>query len=420
MDSKDVLFQILESAIDSVRPAALFPNLLKKTTLPDLSEWLQADERFLLCVGKASVSSAESILDTCPVSDYFVLAPEGVSSTTLDRDRTRFGTHPIPTQKSVHAAEGLLGWLRSLKSGSKLMVVLSGGSSALLALPAENISLDSKMKVNQLLLKSGATIQEMNTVRKHLSKVKGGQLGQVIENLRAFALVISDVIGDDLATIGSGPFFPDPSTFSDAESVLKKYELWEEVPMEVRKRITDGMRGLIQETPKTDLRIPHHVIASNRLACLKAAETAKRYAYEPRVVLNVSGLVENVRDQILLAMDQAVPRTALIFGGEATVRVTGAGTGGRNQHLALLMSEKIRNRNVTFAAIGTDGIDGNSPAAGAWVDGRSDEEATNLGWNVHETVQNFDSFPFFQALAHSILIGPTGTNVMDLYVGLID
>ena len=362
------LEKILFAGIDAVRPATLFPKILINP-YPELKDWLESDDRYLLCIGKAGISSAKSILDLAPCKNYYIVAPESTEATPFT---VHFGSHPLPNEKSLRAGEQLLDWLKRIPTNSRLMIILSGGSSALAVAPAPGISLQSKMMVNDLLIRSGATIQEINTVRKHLSRIKGGQLGRIVEALHCVVLVISDVIGNDLATIGSGPFFPDPTTFADARNVLGKYDLWNRVPEEVRLLLDRGVQGKLAETPKPGSyrEIPHYIIASNEIARMAATEESRKLRFQSNYIPDaISGPIDQVASGIASQIASAPTNSAIILGGEVTVHVQGNGTGGRNQHLALLLTEPIAGKKILFCAAGTDGIDGNSPAAGAWIDG---------------------------------------------------
>lgn len=418
MDQKQDLFRIIEAAVDSVRPSTLFPRILAHPPWSELSLWAESSSRFLLCLGKASTTSAQSILSCVSCDDYFVVGPQGAATENLDLAKVRTGTHPIPDEHSLQAARDARSWLRNLPRGCDLLIVISGGASALLSYPADGVSFESKMQVNGLLIRSGASIQEINAVRKHLSGVKGGQLAREVSGMRAVTLVISDVIGDDLSTIGSGPFYPDSSTFAMAHSILERYHLLDQVPADARTRIESGMSGGLAETLKGSPTVPHYIIASNNLAIGKAKETAAQLGYKAQTFSEVSGPVEQLADRIATLLENVPPGSAIILGGEATVRVQGHGTGGRNQHLALLLTDRIRNRTITFAAVGTDGIDGNSPAAGAWINGNTAGEAEKLGLSIEGALREFDSFPLFDKLHHTIMTGPSGTNVMDLYLAL--
>jgi len=300
-----------------------------------------------------------------------------------------------------------------------LIPTCSGGTSALLVSPLPGLSLNSKMLVNQMLIRSGASIQEINAVRKHLSSVKGGQLARYTGNLKCLVLVISDVIGDDLSTIGSGPFYPDPSTFLDARRILQQYQLWDQVPEDVREILQNGIGGTLPETPKSNpAGIPHIIVGSNEIARLAAAERAKQLGYEVDLwPESLSALVGEVATLFEDSIRKNGSNRALIAGGEITIRVQGTGMGGRNQHLALLMAQKIAGKNIVFGAIGTDGIDGNSPAAGAWADGQTFDRASGEE-TFRSAVEECDSYHYFQRIGQNIVTGPTGTNVMDLYVAL--
>lgn len=414
---KDVQ-EILSAGTRSARPDVLFPSLIQNPPHKELREWIESPGRYLLCLGKAALESARVILQHVSCAQHFVLAPRGGTREYKDLN-VHWGTHPIPDEHSFESTRGLIRWIRSLPEDGRLLVILSGGTSALLVCPVSGVSPESKMRMNDLLLRSGASIQQINTVRKHLSAVKGGQLGRMVPSSGCLVLVLSDVIGNDLAAIASGPFYPDPTTFADARGVLDQYRLWEEVPEDVRKTIESGLRGEIPETPKPQsFELPHYIVGSNDLAKMAAEKRAKELGYQPVVFPGpMSGLVEDAADIITKATQSAQPGTALIWGGEITVKVSGSGKGGRNQHLCLLMTGRIRNQQVVFGAAGTDGIDGNSPAAGAWTSG----ETLNSGGEdrFRRALKEFDSYRYFTESGQTIVTGPSGTNVMDLYIALV-
>jgi glycerate 2-kinase len=383
-----------------------------------LQQWLADNGRYLLCIGKAAVSSAQAILPLVSCKDHFVLSPARVANNSSN---IHFGSHPIPDRLSLNAGLDLLQWLKTIPQNDNLLVILSGGASALMVAPAYGISLESKMRVNDLLIRSGASIQEINAVRKHISEIKGGQLAKAVSHLNCLVLVLSDVIGNDLATIGSGPFYPDNTTFIAACDILKRYQLWEKVPGEVKSVLEQGIQGKIAETPKpgSGIEIPHYIIASNDIARKSATAKARELGYQADdFTTPVSGPVEEVASRILSLVNDIPPVSAVVLGGEITVRVDGSGTGGRNQHLALLMTEPIAGSKILFAAAGTDGIDGNSPAAGAWTDGTTLERSRIAGVDLEKALREFDSYNFFHPLDQNISTGVTGTNVMDLYIAL--
>jgi glycerate 2-kinase len=419
VNSVQDLLAIINFGIDSARPSTILPTLFQEVKIRELESWLRSSGRVLLCIGKASLNAVETILTRIQVSDHLVIAPasEGHSLPY----NIHLGSHPIPDERSLGTAQKLLDWLHSLNRNSNLLIVLSGGSSALMVSPIVGLSLQSKIQVNELLLASGASIQEINTVRKHLSNIKGGRLAKEIQDFRdPVVLVISDVIGDDLSSIGSGPFFEDPTTFAQAQEVLQRYGIWEKLPEDVVKVVSEGLAGRLPETPKPgQISIPHYIIASNELAKAAAAKKAKELGYSSELELHpVSGLVEDFVPVALQLLRTGNKKNVIILGGELTVRLKGKGRGGRNQHLALTLTRPLIGTNVVFAAAGTDGIDGNSPAAGAWTDGKTAQKAIEKGLSIEEYLRNFDSFNFFNQLGQNIMTGPTGTNVMDLYIGL--
>lgn len=415
------LLEMIRHGIDAVRPAKLLPGILSEPPFPEVQDWLNAGKRYLLCIGKASLPAADAVLSRVSVTDHFLISNPNPKF-DLSRFNVHIGSHPVPDERSLDAAQKLLAWLSGLPESAHLLIVLSGGASAIMVYPLPAISLQAKIAVNDLLIRSGASIHEMNTVRKHLSQVKGGRLGKLISKQRAVVLTISDVIGDNLSTIGSGPFYEDPTTFHDAEQILQRYGIWGTVPLEVRKILQDGTKGRIEETPKPgSFRIPHFIIASNRIALEAAAAKAEDLGY--RTVLSkepLSGLVDDCA-RLLAKRIQTLPSgSALVMGGEVTVRLKGSGIGGRNQHLALILTEALSGTNHLVACAGTDGIDGNSPAAGAWTEGTTLERARNRNLDIREYLKAFDSFHFFKELGQNIISGPTGTNVMDLYLALTE
>jgi glycerate 2-kinase len=307
-------------------------------------------------------------------------------------------------------------------------VLLSGGASSLLVAPASDLTLVDKQRTTALLLRSGATIQHLNTVRKHLSAIKGGRLVAATK-AQVVSLILSDVIGDDLGTIGSGPTAPDPTTYEDARGVLKQFGLWTQVPTRVREHIVAGCRGEYGETPKpgsTLFRRVQNVLIGNNAAAVQAVErTAKRLGLRPVVL--ASTLTGEAREaakvfgavarEIASTGRPASRPTCLISGGELTVTVRGPGRGGRAQEFALAASMEIAGLpDVWIAGFGTDGTDGPTDVAGAVVDGTTMKRATQVGIDLGEMLRRNDAYPVLKKLQSHIATGPTGTNVNDLYL----
>lgn len=349
----------------------------------------------------------------------------------LDRIAIEEGGHPLPDEAGQAATRRLLEDLEETGPRDRVFFLLTGGASALLVAPVEGLSLADKIETTRLLLSCGATIQEMNAIRKHLSAVKGGRLLEWIAPARVLTLAVSDVVGDDLAVIGSGPTFPDPSTFHDCLEILRRYALVDRVPASVRRHLHAGVEQHVPETPKPETglaqRARHLIVASNRLSLDAAVARARSLDFEPEVFgRDIVGSTHEVARSFAAALVErqcrrAGQNIALIAGGETTLEVHGSGKGGRNQELALVAARELRGRSgLLLLAAGTDGTDGPTDAAGAFVDGSTLERAEAKGVDPNEALANNDAYPFFDALGDLLRTGPTGTNVMDLILGLTE
>ena len=336
--------------------------------------------------------------------------------------------HPIPDERGVAGAERIAKIAAAAGEGDLLLCLVSGGASALLPLPAPPITLTEKQEVTRLLLASGADIHEINAVRKHLSAIKGGQLARLAWPAQVETVLISDVIGDDLDVIGSGPTAPDSSTFAMAAGVLDRYRIREKVPAAVRARIEQGVAGAVTETPKAGdrlfTRVRNTIVGGNRLALDAAARRARELGY--RTLVMSSGIAGEARE--IAHMHAAIareiaergrpvkPPACVISGGETTVTLRGNGRGGRNQEFALAAALDIAGLDqVVILSAGTDGTDGPTDAAGAFADGgtlrRKPEARSYLDAN--------DSYHYFEALGDLMITGPTNTNVADVRIMLI-
>ncbi len=336
--------------------------------------------------------------------------------------------HPVPDRAGLQAALRLRAMLAALTSRDLVLVLLSGGASSLLPAPVPGVTLGDKQKTTRLLLRSGATIQEINTVRKHLSLLKGGGLVRSTKATIA-TLVLSDVLGDDLASIGSGPTAADPTTYADAVALLQRYQLWDRIPSSVQRHLRKGRLGAVPETLKPASRAfrrVHHEIIGNNSAML-AAVTGAAEACGLRTVQLSTPLTGDarIRGQQMAAFarrlasgaDVLRPPCCVVAGGETTVAVTGRGTGGRAQELAVAAALGIAGLpNVWMAALGTDGTDGPTEVAGAVVSGTIVARAKKLGIDLAAALARHDTYPALKALRCHIRTGPTGTNVNDLYL----
>jgi len=340
--------------------------------------------------------------------------------------------HPIPDRSGLAAAQRVLDLIKKAGERDLIIFLVSGGASALLPAPVEGVSLTDKQVVTTLLLRSGATIPELNVVRKHLSHLKGGHVATAAAPAPVLALILSDVVGNDLASIASGPTVPDPTTFQDAMAILRHYDLWDKIPQAVKDHLVQGSRSGSSDTPKPNhpafARVQNVIVGDIGLALKAAAAEAKRLGYQPLILS--SSLMGEAREvaKVFGAMvreiasdDRPVKRPAAILaGGETTVTVRGTGTGGRCQEFALAMALEIAGlKKVTAFAFGTDGTDGPTDAAGAVADATTVERGHALGLNAQRFLGNNDSFTFFHSLADVIKTGPTRTNVADLYCVLV-
>jgi glycerate 2-kinase len=335
--------------------------------------------------------------------------------------------HPVPDEAGVKGAEQIA-TIASRASESDLVICLiSGGASALLPLPANPITLEEKQQTTKLLLASGANIHEMNAVRKHLSRIKGGQLARLAEPATVLSLLLSDVIGDDPDVIGSGPTAPDASTFRTAKSILEKYGILDRVPASVQDRIDRGVRGEIAETPKST-HAQNLVVGSNILAVQAAQARARELGFRTMVLSTfVEGETREVA-RVHAAIAKEVIHSGcplkspacIITGGETTVTLRGSGLGGRNQEFVLAAAMDIAGLpNVVILSGGTDGTDGPTDAAGAIADGFTVARAEQKGISPRQYLANNDSYHLFSALGDLLLTGPTNTNVMDVRLVLI-
>jgi glycerate 2-kinase len=321
--------------------------------------------------------------------------------------------------------------LRDVAAGrpeDRIFFALTGGASALLVAPAEGLTLADKIRTTDLLLRSGATIREMNAVRKHLSAVKGGRLLQQMAPTFVLVFVVSDVIGDDLSPIGSGPLTADPTSFDDCLEIVHRYGLEAKLPASVLARLQSGSRGLVPETPKPGdplFRSAHHVVLANNEASLRASlEAASAMGYDASLFgKDLEGDVHEVAiafaERLKALRAAGGPPRALLAGGELTLEVRGQGRGGRNQEFALVAARELAGvPGVVLLSAGTDGTDGPTDAAGAYADGDTWENARAGGLDPEQILTENDSYRLFDRLGDLLRTGPTGTNVNDLVVGL--
>jgi len=337
--------------------------------------------------------------------------------------------HPLPDEPGVAGSTRIAEIAAQAGEGDLVLCLISGGASALLPLPADPITLAEKQATTQLLLSCAANIHEINCVRKHLSRIKGGQLARLATPAAVESLLLSDVIGDDLDVIGSGPTAPDASTFAGALAILEKFDLLERVPAAVRLRLDRGARGELPETPKPGDRLFRGVrnvlVGNNRLALDAAAARARALGFRTLVLSSeiqgetreIARMHAAIAREIVSTSRPVKAPACIITGGETTVTLHGDGLGGRNQEFVLAAALEIAGlRHVVVLSAGTDGSDGPTDAAGAMADGATLARSSR---SAADALANNDAYPYFEDLGDLIITSSTGTNVMDLHLILV-
>lgn len=350
----------------------------------------------------------------------------------LERIQVLEAGHPLPDRSGEAAAREIMGLLASATEKDLVMACISGGGSALLPAPSKPVTLDQKEKLTKALLAAGATIHEINTLRKHLSLTKGGNLMRLAYPAFVVNLLLSDVIGNDPDTIASGPFVPDRSTFGQALEILKRYGLMEVADRTIVQRVRDGAQGKVPETPKPEdpifSRVFSLVLGSNIISLQAGAAKAQELGYKTLILSSSIGgdttqaalFHAAIAEEIHGSGNPLQAPACVLSGGETTVTIKGKGLGGRNQEFALaLVQSASRLPNTLFLSAGTDGTDGPTDAAGALVDTQSLERAADLGLQPAPYLENNDSYTFFSKLGDLIFTGPTLTNVMDVRMILV-
>lgn len=435
---KEHAVQIFREALRAVEPRAAVRRYLRldgeRLIVGGRAVELPPGGRVIVVgAGKASAAMAQAVEEI--LGDRIargVVSVKAGHAVPVRRIQVREAAHPVPDEAGRRAAEEILAAAEEAGPEDLVVVLLSGGGSALMPLPAPGVSLQEKQEATRVLLACGASIHEINAVRKHLSRIKGGRLAEAAAPARVVSLILSDVIGDDLDTIASGPTVPDPTTFRDCLDIVRKYRLEQQLPAAVLRRLREGAAGAIPETPKPDhpafRRVLNVVVGSNAAAVAAAEQAARKLRYRTLVL---STLVEGearelgrfyaaLLKEIRKSGRPASPPACLLAGGEPTVTLRGTGKGGRNQELALAAAIAMADwKGVGLLSAGTDGTDGPTDAAGAWADGTTASRAAAAGLEPIRHLENNDAYPFFQALGDLLITGPTLTNVMDLHVLLV-
>jgi len=427
--ARALLRELFDAALAAVAPGTAVARVIEHGphSLRVAGRELAPEHCCVLAAGKASLAMARAWHAQAGPPRVGLAVPREASELPAPW-RVIAGAHPLPNEASALAGRAALELAASTRADETLVVLLSGGASALLSAPLPGLALADLIATTQLLLRSGAEIGELNCVRKHLTAASGGRIAAATRAREVIVLAISDVIGDDLATIGSGPCAPDPTTFADATSVLRERGVWDAAPPSVRLHLERGARGEVPESPKpgdaTFARVHHHILASNRDALAAAEVRARARGTEVRRESEpLRGEARAVGAAIArraLALRGAQPQL-LLAGGETTVTVRGAGRGGRCQELALGAALALDGaRGVTLLAAGTDGSDGPTDAAGAFADGGTVARGRAAGVEARGALARNDAYDFFAREGGLFRTGATGTNALDIVLALVE
>ncbi|MGD0288968.1 MAG: DUF4147 domain-containing protein [Candidatus Binataceae bacterium] len=440
------LMRIYAAAVAAVSPRGVMAQALTGTipgAEPVPAIVSKARGVRLLAIGKAALgmaAEAEHLLGE-RIIEGLVIAP---ADTPTDagaaplRSRVMVAAHPLPDESSIAAARAALELAARAQPGELVMLALSGGASALIAAPAGAVTLDDKVTISAGLMRAGANIRELNTVRKHLSAIKGGRLlAATAEGVEVLSLVLSDVPGNDLATIGSGPTAADPTTYIDAVGVLKRRRLWGRAPEAIRDHLERGAAGEFSETVKPGdaalTRVTNVIVGDNRMAVNAAAQAAAALGYQVEGARELDGEADELGSALARHLSEiSADRVCVVTGGEPVVTVKGDGRGGRAQQSALSFAIEMAslaggppNTKKVIAKVmamfaGTDGIDGPTDAAGAIATSETIARAAEAHIDPDTALSRNDAYEFFKALGDLIIIGPTGTNVADIFVALVN
>ncbi|MCD6363241.1 MAG: glycerate kinase [Synergistetes bacterium] len=424
MGLRDDVLSVINFSIEKVLPDRAVKDAIRKENLEEV------ENLYLVAMGKAAWRMAKAARDLLgeKIKRGVVITKYGHSLGEIEGVEVYEAGHPVPDENTISSTKKAIELASSLGENDRLLFLVSGGGSALFEYPIEGVSLDDLRKVNELLLRSGADIVEINMVRKHISKVKGGRFAEIAYPAFIYTLALSDVLGDRLDSIASGPAYPDETTYEDALRVIEKYNLMDEIPSSVREVILKGVKGEIPETPKKLDNVESVIIGSVSLVCKYAIERARELGYRTLFLTSTLNCEASEAGRFLAEILKEIGRSSnpvsppcmIILGGETIVHVRGNGKGGRCQELALSASISIKGMDkVVIAAAGTDGTDGPTDAAGGIVDGDSFNRMLSKGVDPENYLANNDSYNALKASGDLIITGPTGTNVNDLIIGAV-
>ncbi|MEN6360523.1 MAG: glycerate kinase [Smithella sp.] len=431
--SRKTAVDIFNTALSAVDPYKLVQAYCE--SISAAYSKAHCNKLYLVSFGKAAFAMTRALAESSirdMITQGIVITKYGHAPGPLAGNIEIFEAgHPVPDEQGLAATKQVIGMLQNRDCQTLVLCLISGGGSALLTAPLDDITLGEKQQVTELLLKAGATINELNAVRKHISAIKGGRLAEIAHPAKVLSLILSDVIGDPLDVIASGPTSPDESTFRDALDVLEKYNLRAKIPDRVLCLLMKGSEGNVSETPKKANpafeRVENIIIGSNRIATDAAAGMAIQSGFETTILSSeIQGEARSVAKWLAQKALDIRRRKAdgkkvcLISGGETTVTVRGTGKGGRNTELALAFAEEIAGiEGIILLSAGTDGTDGPTDAAGAIVDGQTIRRANTKSLDPQFYLNNNDSYTFFKNNGELLVTGSTGTNVMDIQIVLL-
>lgn len=400
---------ILPHAFHAVEPGAAVKKYLRENPLP------AAKRIFAFGLGKASCAMMNALADVVPLADSLVITKHA-SPLIVEPVTVIEGNHPIPGSASLRAGNAAIKFLSQLTQGDLLVCLISGGGSALMTAP--RVSLKDLQALTSALLACGARIDEINTLRRHLDKLKGGGVAGLANGAQVVGLLLSDVVGDSLETIASGPAVPDPTTLSDSISIIEKYDLRNKIPASIIPSLAETWKPNDSVFEK----VQNTIIASNSIALRAAQAKAEELGFQAKIInRSLQGEARIIGNEIALQLKESL-RTAprpfcLLAGGEATVTIKGNGKGGRNQELVLAAVDVLAGlKNVLLLSIATDGEDGPTDATGAFATGETAQRAESLGLFAADYLLNNDAHSYFEKINHLVKTGPSGTNVNDLVV----
>lgn len=439
-EPKEICLQVIAHALKSVNTSIEIRRRvgISSKKLRIFGKQIDLDkinDIYVIGGGKASYAMAEELENKLSdrIREGVIVTKYGYMKKPLSNIRVVEANHPVPDQNGLEAGEEILHIASKAEKDDLVINLISGGGSALLCSPQNPITLEEMQNTTDLLVRSGATINDINAVRKHISKIKGGKLAEKIHPASCISLIVSDVVGDPLDVIASGPTVPDPTTFEDAYRALENYSLPEKVPKSVLDNISKGMKKKIRETPKKgqfrDMKIDNIIISSNDKATEAAAEKSKELGFETLVLSRmiegeskeVGIVTAGILRDVKRTQTPVGPPATLISGGETTVKLSDeGGEGGPNQEFVLGAASKISDlKDVAVAAIDTDGTDGPTDVAGGIVDGSTVKRLNENGLNLSEILRSHNSSPALKKLGDAIFTGPTGTNVNDLRIAVV-